>query len=202
MTEEIYQFVLLFFFRVPRRDRNHNYLPANVQHWIFSDDRAQGHKSCYYWIKHFLHTIEGIYQPICPNVTSIVQVADDPLCNGYYKACIRREGRTFMRQEIIKGLDNKHEKKKVIPKLGSQEMDKVLSIVYDRMNGERGISNVRKAFMRKLDPNKYDKRLKDNIALWNKIKDKPPQSQQNKLFLLHPPQNLVIFVRVRSPYYL
>ena len=173
VTAEIYRFVCLFFFRVKKRERNYDYL--NIEKWIYSDDAAKGHKSNYNWIQYFLETVQGVHGAISANVTGYCQVADDPLCNGYFKSNLRREGRKFMRDEIIKSLSNEQERKNMIGKVDRIKMDEIVSIVHEKLNGQQGISNIRKAFRRKLDPAHYDKRMKDALDLFDNIKDKPEQ---------------------------
>ena len=93
--------------------------------------------------------------------------------NGYFKSNLRREGRKFMSDEIIKGLNDKQERKKVIAKVDRVKMDEIVSKVCDKLNGAQGISNIQKAFRRKLDPAHYEQKVKDTMALWDTIKHKP-----------------------------
>eukprot|EP01083_Nonionella_stella_P202409 739466_1 len=174
MSEETYQFVLLFFMRVPYNQRVQSIEKA---HFMFSDDKAAGHKSAYSWIKQLISIIGGVYAPICANVTAYVQVADDALCNGNFKRLIRRKGRDYMRKEIVKAMRNTNEHKALIPKVQTQQMDVLLSNVSIEMNSIQSIQNIRKAFIRKLNPKHYDQKLQEQLDLYDKIKDKYSESQ-------------------------
>ena len=143
----------------------------NVNKWIYADDAAKGHKAIYSWLQCFLETVEAVHAPISANTTAYCQVADDPLCNGYFKSNLRREGRKFMREEIVKSMRNERERKELLI-VDRISMDHIVSIVHDKMNGAQGISNIQKAFKRKLDPSQYDKRLQDALDLFDSIKTK------------------------------
>ena len=61
-----------------------------------------------------------------------------------------------MRDEIMKSLENEQERKKIIAKVDRVKMDEIASTACDEMNGSQGISNIQKAFKKKVDPNHYD----------------------------------------------
>ena len=157
------------------KKRNIDYDNFNVKHWLYSDDKAKAHKALYHWLGWFLKTVEGVYGSVNANITAIAQVADDPLCNGYFKSNLRREGRNFMREEIIKSLNDDTERKQIIPDVSRVNMDKILSVVYDKINTAQGISNIRKAFKRKLCPEFYDKNMQKYLDLFDTIKHKPEE---------------------------
>eukprot|EP01084_Bolivina_argentea_P168750 292570_1 len=61
-------------------------------------------------------------------------------------------------------------KKKIIPRVGWKDMDKVIGEVIDDMNKEEGIQKIRKAFQHKFDPEKYDKPLREQLKLYETLK--------------------------------
>ena len=119
------------------------------KYWGFSDDRASGHKPLYNWIHAFLKHFDGVYNPISPNVTAYTQIADDALCNGQFKKIIRRRAREWMKQQIIAGMKDNEERKKVIVNVGKYELDNILSQTLAEINASNGIQKVQKAFHHK-----------------------------------------------------
>ena len=147
-------------------------------YWSFSDDRATGHKSVFHWIHHFIMHFDGIYNPVSANVTAYTQVADDSMCNGQFKRICRTKGRHWMRTQIIAAMNNTSEKKKVIVKVGKQELDQILGETVAELNSESGIKQIQKAFHHKLDPKRYDVHLKNQLKRWEEIKHR----SQEELF--------------------
>ena len=173
IDEDNYRFVLLFVFRIKLMQRDQDFDRHN--YWGFSDDRATGHASLHPWIVAFMKHFDGIYAPICANITGYTQIADDPLCNGQLKRIIRRYGRDWMRKEIIRGMSDETERKKLVVKVGKAELDQVMGDTMRDMNNIDGIRSIQKAFHRKLDPKRYDVKLRKQLKRWDQIKHKPPE---------------------------
>ncbi len=173
VTEELWRFIMLFLFRIKPMHRNDDFDAHN--YWGFSDDRATGHKALYHWIIAFLKHFDGVYGPISPNVTAYTQIADDPLCNGQFKRMIRRKGRDWMRRQLVKGMNDDTEHKKVIPKVSKLELDVILGQTLREINSLNGIRMVQKAFHHKLDPKKYDIKIRKCLKRWEEIKHKPSE---------------------------